>query len=224
MVHVNVDGTIPGTYEEALITISKLLERTPAPTKVGNPAVVGLAGFGLTTMVLQFHNIGWMEGTAPVVWLGLIFGGFAQLVAGLQEYGTGNNFGFSAFTTYGAFWISLGLMLVANKFGFYTATPEEVGWFLLAFTFYTFIMFIGSLGITLALAIVFFLLLMGFVFLDISHFNPELQIFTKIAGWDLMVCALGAWYCMCHVIYKDIFGRDFLPVGTAPLHFLKKKA
>ncbi|HCB14750.1 MAG TPA: hypothetical protein DEP36_14450, partial [Gammaproteobacteria bacterium] len=27
--------------------------------KLGNPAVVGLAGFGLTTLVLQFHNVGW---------------------------------------------------------------------------------------------------------------------------------------------------------------------
>lgn len=28
--------------------------------KMGNPAVVGLAGFGLTTILLQFHNIGLM--------------------------------------------------------------------------------------------------------------------------------------------------------------------
>ncbi|MCM8595281.1 GPR1/FUN34/YaaH family transporter, partial [Accumulibacter sp.] len=49
-----------------------------AEQKLGNPAVVGLAGFGLTTMVLQFHNVGWM-GLGPVVWLGLIFGGLAQM-------------------------------------------------------------------------------------------------------------------------------------------------
>ena len=46
--------------------------------------MVGLAGFGLTTMVLQFHNVGWI-GLGPVVWLGLIFGGLAQMIAGLQE-------------------------------------------------------------------------------------------------------------------------------------------
>ena len=28
-------------------------------TTLGNPAVVGLAGFGLTTLILQFHNLGW---------------------------------------------------------------------------------------------------------------------------------------------------------------------
>lgn len=51
--------------------------------KLGNPAVVGLAGFGLTLM-LQFHNVGWM-GMGPVIWLGLIFGGLAQLIAGLRK-------------------------------------------------------------------------------------------------------------------------------------------
>src|SRR5690349_14170637 len=48
-----------------------------AALKVGNPAVVGLAGFGMTTLLLQFHNIG-MIGIGPIIWLGLIFGGAAQ--------------------------------------------------------------------------------------------------------------------------------------------------
>ncbi|MCB1771269.1 MAG: acetate uptake transporter, partial [Candidatus Competibacteraceae bacterium] len=82
--------------------------------KLGNPAVVGLAGFGLTTLVLQFHNVGWMPSIGPVVWLGLMFGGTAQLIAGLQEMKTGNNFGYCAFTSYGAFWIALCLMLLGN--------------------------------------------------------------------------------------------------------------
>ena len=50
-------------------------------TKLGNPAVVGLAGFGMTTLILQFHNLGWV-GIGPVLWLGLLFGGGAQLIAG----------------------------------------------------------------------------------------------------------------------------------------------
>ena len=44
----------------------------------GNPAVVGLAGFGITTMLLQFHNVGWC-GVGPVVSMAFIFGGLAQL-------------------------------------------------------------------------------------------------------------------------------------------------
>ena len=65
--------------------------------KLGNPAVVGLAGFALSTLLLQFHNVGWVS-MGPVVWLGLVFGGGAQFIAGLQEMKTGNNFGYGAFT------------------------------------------------------------------------------------------------------------------------------
>ncbi|HRV93822.1 MAG TPA: acetate uptake transporter [Anaerolineae bacterium] len=178
--------------------------------KIGNPAVVGLAGFGLTTLILQFHNVGW-AGIGPVVWLALVFGGGAQLIAGLQEMKTGNNFGYSAFTAYGAFWIALGLLLLGNNFGIFTASTTDIGWFLVAFTLYTVIMWIGSMRTNGALAFTFTLLLAGFILLDLAHFGfPQL---TVIAGYELMVCALGAWYVMAHIIFKDLWGYDILPVG-----------
>ena len=40
----------------------------------GNPAVVGLAGFGMTTLLLQFHNLGWC-GSGIVFCTALAFGG-----------------------------------------------------------------------------------------------------------------------------------------------------
>jgi uncharacterized protein len=52
--------------------------------KNANPAVVGLAGFGMTTLLLQLHNLGLM-GFGPVMAMGIIFGGLAQLIAGFQE-------------------------------------------------------------------------------------------------------------------------------------------
>jgi succinate-acetate transporter protein len=68
-----------------------------APLKLANPAVVGLAGFALTTFVLQLHNLE-VCGIGPVIALGLVFGGGCQLLAGLMEMCTGNGFGFAAFT------------------------------------------------------------------------------------------------------------------------------
>ena len=52
--------------------------------KNGNPAVVGLAGFGLTTLLLQFHNLGWI-GIGPVLAMGIIFGGLAQMIAAISR-------------------------------------------------------------------------------------------------------------------------------------------
>lgn len=178
--------------------------------QMGNPAVVGLAGFGLTTMVLQFHNVGWM-GVGPVLALAIAFGGGAQLIAGFQEFKCGNNFGYSAFVSYGAFWIALGIIFLLNHFGIYKASGTDVGWFLVAWTLYTAIMWVAAMRIHSAMAVTFTLLLIGFILLDLAHFGyPAL---TKVAGYELMACAAAAWYMMAHVIFLQVFGKDILPVG-----------
>lgn len=180
--------------------------------KLCNPAVVGLAGFGLTTLVLQLHNLG-LVGLGPVVWLGLVFGGAAQLLAGLQEMKTGNNFGYCAFTSYGAFWIALCLMLLAGNYGLFKASHTDVGWFLVAWTLFTVILWVGSLRIHGAMATTFTLLMAGFVLLDLGHFGFPLC--NTIAAYVLIGCALMAWYMMARIILNELYGRELLPAGKA---------
>ena len=179
--------------------------------KLGNPAVVGLAGFGLTTLLLQFHTLG-LCGAGPVFALAVIFGGLAQFVAGFQEQKMGNNFGFCAFTGYGAFWLAFALILLGNRYKIFESSLTDVGFFLVAFTLFTTILWIGSLRISKALALTFTLLLIGFILLDIGHLG-DAPIFNKIAGYELMLCAFSAWYIMAHIIYNDLAGRNLLPVG-----------
>ena len=179
-------------------------------TPMGNPAVVGLAGFGLTTLILQFHNLGWC-GMGPIVTLGLVFGGMAQMMAGFQEFKCGNNFGYSAFVSYGAFWIALCLMLLLNHFGIYKSSGTDIGWFLVVWTLYTAIMWVAAMRIHAAMASTFTLLLIGFILLDLAHFGyPHLK---TMAAYVLIACALNAWYMMAHVIFLQVFGKDILPVG-----------
>ncbi|MDA3893445.1 MAG: acetate uptake transporter [Salinivirgaceae bacterium] len=99
--------------------------------KMGNPAVVGLAGFGLTTLLLQFHNLG-LIGLGPVLAMGFAFGGLAQFIAGFMEQKMGNNFGFAAFTAYGSFWIGLGIIWLLNNAGIYPSSGTDVGFYLVA--------------------------------------------------------------------------------------------
>jgi succinate-acetate transporter protein len=187
-----------------------IMAESKTNTPIGNPAVVGLAGFGLTTLILQFHNLGWV-GMGPVVALGLIFGGIAQMMAGFQEFKCGNNFGYSAFVSYGAFWIALCLMLLMNHFGIYKSSGTDIGWFLVVWTGYTAVMWVAAMRIHAAMASTFTLLLLGFVLLDLAHFGyPQL---TVPAAGVLIACALNAWYMMAHVIFLQVFGRDILPVG-----------
>src|SRR6202023_3274530 len=65
-----------------------------------NPAVVGLMGFGLTTMATGLHNVGfWSAG--PTLALAICFGGTAQFIAGIVDLRKGSIFGGSAFLCYG---------------------------------------------------------------------------------------------------------------------------
>lgn len=187
-----------------------------AETKLGNPAVVGLGGFGMTTLILQFHNLGWC-GIGPVLWLGICFGGSAQLIAGLLEFKTGNNFGFCAFTGYGAFWISLCLYVIfgtnaelIKAYPVLKLTGHDLGFFLLVWTFFTFILFIGSLKHHTCLILIFFTLLLGFIGLDIKELFENKAIGT-LAAYDLIVCALLAWYLMAVAVYAEV--KMNLPVG-----------
>jgi succinate-acetate transporter protein len=188
-----------------------------AAEATGNPAAVGLAGFGITTLLLQFHNLG-LCGSGVVFCTALFFGGGAQLIAGFQEFKSGNNFGYSAFTAYGAFWMALAFIFLdlglpssvigpTLKINF----PTDVGYFLLAFTVYTAIMFFASFAVHTAMVITFLTLLLGFIGLDLvtlAHMNV-----MKITAYDLIICAFAALYMMAHVVCLQVYGRNVLPVG-----------
>jgi succinate-acetate transporter protein len=186
--------------------------------KLGNPAVVGLAGFGLTTFLLQLHNLG-VIGLGPVLWYGIFFGGLAQMIAGFLEFKTGNNFGFMAFTGYGIFWISLCVYILfgANstlmamypkELGIAFSGPD-LGYFLVGWTIFTAILFIGSLKHNGVLAIVFLTLLLGFIGLDIKEIAGSAMA-GNLAAYDLIVCAFAALYLGAATVY----GEDYnLPIG-----------
>jgi len=180
--------------------------------KIGNPAVVGLAGFGLTTLLLQLHNIGLM-GIGPVLAMGLIFGGLAQMIAGFMEQKAGNNFGFSAFVAYGSFWIGLGIIWLLNHYNIYAASHTDMGWYLAAWALYTAILTVASLYIHRAMFITFALLEIGFIFLVIGHFGYPVM--NVVAGYELIFCALAAWYMMAGIIINDLAGKTVLPMGKA---------
>jgi len=180
--------------------------------KLGNPAVVGLAGFGLTTLLLQFHNIG-LCGIGPVMAMGFIFGGLAQMVAGFMEQKTGNNFGYAAFTSYGAFWIGLGIIWLSNHFQVLPSSVTDVGYYLVAWTLLTAIFWVGAMYIHGAMAVTFTLLLAGFILLDLGHFGYPLM--NVVAGYVLILCALSAWYMMAAVILNDVAGKPLLKSGKA---------
>lgn len=192
--------------------IQSMLTKSKPQAALGNPAAIGLGAFGATTLLLQLHNLG-LAGSGVVMWLAFFFGGIAQLVAGFQEFRTGNSFGMAAFCTYGAFWIALGGIFLSGQMGIFNITTTDVGWFLVPFTGLTAIYLIGAMKQNSALAWIFLTLLIGFIMLDIGHLVPGAAVVNKAAAVELIVCAGLAWYLMAHVILTPL--NINVPAGKA---------
>src|SRR5271170_6993916 len=88
-----------------------------------NPAPLGLLGFGMTTVLLNFHNAGFYELNSMILAMGICYGGIAQIIAGIMEWKKGNTFATTAFISYGFFWLSLVGLLVMPKLG-WVGGPE----------------------------------------------------------------------------------------------------
>ena len=105
----HVPGIIPETnYPSAgQVAISRELASEQV-RMIADPAPLGLGAFALTTFLLSLVNAGVMDATTEPVVLGvaLAYGGIAQILAGMWEFRKGNVFGATAFTSYGAFWLS----------------------------------------------------------------------------------------------------------------------
>lgn len=178
---------------------------------VANPGPLGLSAFALTTFVLSSTNaqlIPTASGLAIVVGLALFYGGIAQILAGMWEFRTGNTFGATAFTSYGAFWLAVGWS-VQNKL---ILSHTAFGFFLLGWTIFTGLMFIGTLRINMALMAVFGLLFLTFLALAVAELGGG-SIFGTIGGWLGILTAIAAWY----TALSGILGRTgvfSLPVGA----------
>jgi hypothetical protein len=160
------------------------------------------------------------------------YGGLAQLLAGMWEFRNRNVFGAVAFSTYGSFWIGLGLWvklvklpaLAAAKPATLAATVavlnHDVGWILLAFFIFNTYMLILSTQINMAVFLVFLTLGITEIVLAIGQFNAGSAVLPtgtiKVGGYIGLVTALVAWYTSFALVSRGMAGAKLrLPVGPA---------
>jgi succinate-acetate transporter protein len=201
--------------------------RTIMTAPAADPAPLGLAAFALTTFLLSAANAGWMGSATGDAWLGYAFayGGLGQLLAGMWEFRNRNVFGATAFSTYGGFWIGLGLwvLLVAPPpagagplvvAAHAAAAQKDLGWILLAFAIFNTYMLLWSTMVNAAIFAVFLTLEATEVVLFIGNFAANTNI-VKIGGYVGILTALCAWYTSAAGVGNGISGRTILPVGQA---------
>lgn len=193
-----------------------------AEIKIANPGPLGLCGFALTTFVLSWVNAGFSPGGAKdtiiIVGLAMFYGGIAQLLAGMWEFRSGNTFGATAFSSYGAFWLSFAALLLPSFGGAAgVVSPPVVGIYLVGWTIFTGIMMIASFRTNGATATVFVLLFLAFVALAIAWLSgtsagPDTT-WNHIGGYLGLLTALAAWYTAAAGLLAGVSnGKIVLPV------------
>jgi succinate-acetate transporter protein len=181
----------------------------------GNPAPMGLLGFGMTTVLLNLHNAGLYDLNSMIMGMGIFVGGIMQIVAGIQEWKKNNTFGATAFTAYGSFWLTLVAIWLIPKTSFGTdfKTDEvSMGWFLLLWGIFTAFMFIGTLKLSKALQIVFGSLVILFLLLAIGDFTGIKPI-KVVAGIEGIFCGLSAIYTCAAQVLNEVYGKQIMPLG-----------
>ncbi|KIP05767.1 hypothetical protein PHLGIDRAFT_19614 [Phlebiopsis gigantea 11061_1 CR5-6] len=194
------------------------------PRKIGNPGPLGLFSFASTTLILSFYNTGVRGVVVPNVVVGMAMGvgGLVQLLAGMWEFATGNTFGATAFSSYGGFWISFGMLYIPGSgiLDAYAAAPASeldsaLGIYLITWAVLTFLLLVAATRRNLGLVALFFFLTITYILLAAGKFLNSTAS-NKAGGALGVVTALIAYY----VGLAELLVRDeswiTLPLGAMP--------
>jgi len=214
----------PASLEEAVPQKQQISPTLPVNT-IGNPAPLGLCSFALTTFCLSLYNTGAGVSTGQpgpngiITGLALFYGGAAQFAAGMWEFAKGNTFAATAFTSYGAFWLSFATILIPGSgvISSYKADIEtlehHIGIYLASWTIYTFIMFLGTFRLNIGLLSLFGFLTLTFLFLTLGKFIPVIAL-TQAGGVLGIITAFIAWICGLSGLLTNENSYFTIPLGN----------
>jgi len=197
---------------------------TAKPIAIANPGALGLFSFASTTFILSLINVQTRGVATPnvVVGMAIFTGGLVQLLAGMWEFPRGNVFGATAFSSYGAFWMSYATILIPASGildSYAKAPPEELtnalGIYLMAWGMFTFLMLIAALRKNVSFILLFACLAATFVLLAVGAFTLKASI-SKAGGALGIFTAFVAYYCAMSELLVQEESLFSLPLGNIP--------
>ena len=182
----------------------------------GNSAPLALLAFAVTTFMLSMINSNAVSvAVTPVVFgVALMFGGIAQLIAGLIQLRTGNTFSGVLFSGFGAFWMSL----FAIGQWFLKDVPalqvgHSLGLFLYAFGIFVVVMLAASLRTNAIVVLALGILVATFFLLGAGNYGAHITL-IHWGGYCGLAAAACAFYLALAELCEFSYGRSVLPVWS----------
>jgi uncharacterized protein len=186
----------------------------------GNSAPLALLAFAVTTFMLSMVNAKAVSVLVqPVVFgVALMFGGLAQLIAGLIQLRTGNTFAGVLFSGFGAFWMSL--WAIAQWFLKDVPVSQvghALGLFIYAFGIFVVVMLAVSLRTNAIVVLALAILVATFFCLGAGNYGAHTTL-IHWGGYLGLAAAACAFYLALAELGESSYGRAILPVWPLAKH------
>ena len=179
---------------------------------LADPTPLGLLGFGMSTILLSINNTGYYPLASIIIFLGVFYGGFSQIIAGLLSYKRGDTFSFTVFCSYGFLWLTLVCIMVIPSFhNVKNSSPHFMGIFMLMWFTLTLFLFIGSFKHCVFERYLFFTVVILFLLLSLSDLLDS-KLLLHIAGFEGIICGISAFYLAIAKILNNEFNKKIIPV------------
>ncbi|HEY7831965.1 MAG TPA: acetate uptake transporter [Ktedonobacterales bacterium] len=188
---------------------------------IADPQPLGLAGFAaatftISTVVAGWHGFAALAVAAPIA---IFFGGIAQFLAGMWAFRRGSTLAATAFSTFGAFNVAFGVLLLlaggrsipAVAGG--TNAGYVAGWFILTFGVIAGYLAIAALAENWVLVAILVTLSATYTFdgLGTMIVGPN-NWATYIGGYCGIVSSLLAFYLSAALVINASFKREVAPL------------
>ncbi|XP_003379122.1 metal cation transporter, zinc (Zn2+)-iron (Fe2+) permease (ZIP) family [Trichinella spiralis] len=200
-------------FDKQSVEFDRIIHMHP---KYSNPAALGLSGYAIASFYFQLYSLE-IVGPHLTVWLAIILGGFIQLLAGLQEFYTGNSFAYACFGTFGGIWICFGLLLFHSNNSEVDAIRMDI--------VYSALFLSATLTMPFMYTVFFSAILMNLVFSIPAHFiAKENAVYLEYlsAGFSMSACLI-ALYIVGHLIFLGSENEKFWPLGRTFYEIMKQK-
>jgi uncharacterized protein len=180
----------------------------------GNAAPLGLAAFAVTTFMLSMINAKLVNiGVEPVVFgVALMFGGLAQVIAGVIQFRNGSTFTGVLFTGFGAFWLSLyAIIELFLKTVPLTQVGHALGLFLYAFGAFATVLWLASFRTNVAVVTGLGLLTATLFVLGAGNYEASATT-IQAGGYMGIVLAAVAAYISLAELCEASYQRAVLPL------------
>ncbi len=196
----------------------RLVPRIPAPAptrtlRTADPGLIGLLGFAIATLTAQLAHLG-VQNESSVFWVGAIFGGVVQIIAGMLSFTVGDDFHFLVYNAFGWYWLCMPGFLLGGELGFFEVAGPARGVFTLMFAVLALLFtFPGAMHNTV-LPITLLCVSAGLALQSVTAFGGA-GAFGAMGSVLLIASSVLATYMLVEKFIRRTMGRAIVPLGPS---------